>query len=157
MTNGFRITLGALALSMSTLPAFAEGDAAAGEQAFTQCQACHIVADADGEVLAGRNSRTGPNLYGMIGRQAGSVEDFRYGNSLVEAGEEGLIWDEETFVAYVQDPNGFLQEYLDNRRARGQMSFRVRGEDTARDLYAFLATFSDLEDEDEEEEDAEAM
>ncbi len=127
------------------------GDADAGADTFQrQCVACHIVQDADGETLAGRNARTGPNLYGVIGRQAGVVEGFRYGASMVEAGEAGLVWDEDSFVAYVQDPNGFLREVLDNRRARGQMSFQVRNPDDAANLYAFLATFSPVA------EDAEA-
>ena len=130
----------------------AAGDPAAGEAAFNQCQACHVVQNAEGEVLAGRNARQGPNLYGVVGRQAGTVEGFRYGASIVEAGEAGLVWDEESMVAYLGNPNGFLRDVLDNPRARGQMAFQVRNEDQARDLYAFLATFSAAE-EDEEAED----
>ena len=150
MKTDYRMALGAVALAALGMPALA-GDPEAGASAFTsQCQNCHVVANDAGEVLAGRNARTGPKLYGVIGRQAGIVDGFRYGASLVEAGTAGLVWDEETFVAYVQDPNSFLQETLDNRRARGQMAFRVRSEDDARNLYAFLATFSDLGDAEEE-------
>ncbi len=131
------------AFAVVALPAFAaehemSGDAAAGEDAFRQCATCHVVTNEEGETLAGRNGRQGPNLYGVIGRQAGT-EDFRYGESIVEAGEQGLVWDEESFVAYVQDPTGFLQEYLDNDRARGKMTYRVRSEEDALNLAAFLA------------------
>lgn len=146
------IALGA-SLALAPMTALA-GDPAAGEQAFNQCQACHVVQNEEGEVLAGRNGRQGPNLYGVIGRQAGIIEGFRYGNSIVEAGEQGLIWDEETFIAYVMNPNGFLREYLDNNRARGNMAFQVRSDEAAADLYAFLATFSPM-DEDADEDDAE--
>ncbi len=130
-------------LAMPTLGAAQSGDVAAGESAFRQCQTCHVVADADGNVLAGRNARTGPNLYGVFGRQAGSVEDFRYSASMVEAGEAGLTWDEESFIAYVQDPTGFLREYLDDSGARGTMTYRVRSEEDAADLAAYIASLSD--------------
>ena len=135
----FKITA-LVAAGLMAGPALAQdGDAAAGEQAFSQCQTCHVVQDADGNTIAGRNAKTGPNLYGVAGRQAGSIEDFRYGDAIVEAGEQGLMWDEESFVAYVQDPTGFLKETLDDPRARGKMTYRVRSEEDAHNLWAFLS------------------
>lgn len=114
------------------------GDPAAGESGFNKCKSCHmIVADDGTEIVKG--GKTGPNLYGIVGRKAGSVEDFSgYGDSLVAAGEAGLVWDEETFVAYVQDPRGFLKEYTGDSKARSKMSFKLRkgGED----IYAYLAS-----------------
>jgi cytochrome c len=138
------------AIAFAALPAFAEGhasgDAAAGEEAFGQCVSCHVVVSPEGETLAGRNAKTGPNLYGVMGRQAGSAEDFRYGDGIIAAGAggdgfEGLMWDEASFVAYVQDPTGFLREYTNDRRARGKMSYRVRSEDDAKNLWAYLSQF----------------
>ena len=137
----------AAAAALLAAPAFADGhaatgDADAGEAQFNrQCVACHIVADADGEVLAGRNARTGPNLYGIAGGQLGVVEDFRYGDSIVELGDAAQVWTEEAFVGYVQDPTGWLRETLDNNRARGKMAYRVRDPQEAADIYAYLATF----------------
>ncbi|SLN32353.1 c-type cytochrome [Pseudooctadecabacter jejudonensis] len=147
----------AAAAALLAGPAFADGhaasgDAAAGEEQFNrQCVACHIVADADGNVLAGRNARTGPNLYALAGRTLGSVEDFRYGDSIVELGEMGTVWTEENFVGYVQDPTGWLRETLDNNRARGKMAYRVRQEEEAINIYAYLATFGAEEAEGEAE------
>jgi cytochrome c len=138
----------AAAAVLLAAPAFADGhaatgDAAAGEEQFNrQCVACHVVVDADGEILAGRNARTGPNLYGVAGRQLGTYEDFRYGDSIVELGETGQVWTEEAFVGYVQDPTAWLREALDNNRARGKMAYRVRDEAEAVDIFAYLATFS---------------
>lgn len=123
-------------------PAVDPAAVARGAEAFSQCQSCHVVRNDAGEVLAGRNGRTGPNLFGVIGRVAGSYPDFRYGDGIVAAGQGGLVWDEASFVAYVQDPTGFLRETTGNNRARGNMSFRVRNEAQAHDLYAFLSTFS---------------
>lgn len=137
----------AAATALLAVPAFADGhsatgDAEAGERQFNrQCVACHVVADADGEVLAGRNARTGPNLYGIAGRELGVIDGFRYGDAIVELGEAGTTWTEAGFVGYVQDPTGWLRAELDNNRARGKMAYRVRDEQDAIDIYAFLATF----------------
>ena len=57
-------------LAASSGMALAAGDAEAGKKVFNQCQTCHVVADADGNVLAGKNAKTGPNLYGIVGRPA---------------------------------------------------------------------------------------
>lgn len=116
------------------------GDAEAGERAFRQCISCHVVVDAEGETLAGRNARTGPNLWGIDGRMIGSYEDFRYGNGLTALMESEMVWDEASFVAYVQDPTGWIREAADDDSLRGAMSFRVRSEEDALNLYAYLAS-----------------
>ena len=118
------------------------GDAAAGEKEFRQCQSCHVVRAPDGEVLAGRAARTGPNLHGVVGRVAGSVEDYAYSDLMEAAGEAGLVWDEADFVPYVMDPTGHLRE-VSGDDGRGKMTYRVRKDEDAHDLYAFLARFSD--------------
>jgi len=112
------------------------GDPEAGEKAFNRCKSCHTVASADETFVKG--GKTGPNLYGLIGRQAGTVEGFRYGDSLVAAGEAGLVWDEANFLEYVKDPKKFLVGYLDDSGARSKMSFKLRkgGED----IYSYLAS-----------------
>jgi cytochrome c len=119
------------------------GDAGAGEDVFRQCQTCHVVENEAGEVLAGRNAKTGPNLYGVVGRQAGVVEGFNYGDDLVEAGEQGLSWNEEELSAYLQDPTGYLREVLDDSRARGKMSYRVRSEEDALNVIAYLHSLAE--------------
>ena len=133
------------ALALTAAPAFADahltGDAAAGEGVFSQCQSCHVVVNDEGETLAGRNSQTGPNLYGVALRQAGTHPEYdRYSDSMVEAGEAGMVWDEANFVPYVQDPTGHLREVLDDRRARGSMSYRLRSEEDAYNVYAYLVS-----------------
>lgn len=142
----------ASALSLLAGPLFAEahmatqGDAAAGEELFNrQCVSCHVVVNDEGETLAGRNARTGPNLYGLAGGAIGGVEDYRYGDALLRVNERGDVWTEETFVAYVQDPTGWLRETLDDDRARGKMAYRVRDEGEAYDMYAYLASLAPAE------------
>lgn len=119
----------------------ASGDAAAGETAFArQCVACHVVVDADGNKLAGRNGRTGPNLYGLTGHPIGSVDGFRYGDAILALHEQGELWTEENFVNYVQDPTNWLREKLDDSSARGKMAFKVRSAEDAANIYAYLVS-----------------
>jgi len=114
-------------------PALAEGDAAKGEKDFRQCKACHMIQSPDGEMIV-RGGRVGPNLYGVIGRTAGSVEDYRYSKDHAALAEEGVVWDEENIVEYMTDPSEFIG-------GRSKMTFKLRkgGENIA----AYLATFSE--------------
>lgn len=105
-------------------PALAAGDPAAGEKAFAKCKTCHAITAADGTVIQ-KGSKVGPNLYGVVGRPAGSEADFKYSPSMIEAGEKGLVWDEATVVEYVQDPTAFLKTYLGDDKARGKMTFKL--------------------------------
>jgi cytochrome c len=119
------------------------GDPAAGEQLFErQCVTCHVVVNDEGETIAGRNARTGPNLWDVTNRVAGTVEDFRYSDGFEMLNEMGFEWDEESFVGYVQDPTNWLREATDNNRVRGKMTWRVRSEEEAYDLYAYLHSLS---------------
>lgn len=132
----------ALAFGSLALPALAEGDAAAGEKVFRQCQACHVVVNDAGETLAGTKAKVGPNLYGVAGRTAGTVEDFKYSDFMVAAGEAGLVWNEEDFLKYVNDPTAFLKDYTGDSKARGKMTFKLKKEDQARDVWAFLVSLA---------------
>jgi cytochrome c len=129
-------------LATAAAPAFAAGDADKGKLVFNQCQTCHTVVDDTGAKLAGKGAKVGPNLYGVFGRQAGSYPDFKYGKSMVAAGEAGLVWDEAEFVKYVQDPAGYLKEKLGDKSAAAKMMFKVKNADDAQNVYAFLSQFS---------------
>ncbi len=121
-------------------PAFADGDAAAGEREFRVCAACHVIDDPDGNRIAGRGAKTGPNLYNIVGRTAGTYENFRYRDALPAAGEAGLVWDAEALAAYIPDPQGFLREFTGDDSVRSAMAAqRVRNMD---DLIAFLTLHS---------------
>ncbi|WP_209835180.1 cytochrome C [Ruegeria sp. HKCCE3926] len=126
-------------MGLLALPAYAEGDAEAGKKTFNKCKSCHMIADPAGEVIV-KGGKTGPNLYGIAGRTAGTVEGFKYGDSIVAAGEKGLVWDETTFVEYAQDPKAFLKTYLDDTSAKSKMTFKLKkgGED----VYAYIASVS---------------
>ena len=128
------------AIAVAASGAWAEGDAAAGEKVFKKCQACHSIIDADGNKIAGMG-KTGPNLWGVVGRAAGTEEGFKYRESIVEAGQKGLVWNEEEIATYVMDPSKFLEDYLSEPAARSGMSFKLRKESEGENVAAYLAQF----------------
>jgi cytochrome c len=117
-------------------PAFA-GDPAAGEDGFKKCKACHSVIAADGTEIQ-KGGRTGPNLYGVIGRPVASDPDFSYGESIAALGATGAVWDEASLAAYVANPADYLKAALGDDAAKSKMSFKLAsgGEDVA----AYLAS-----------------
>jgi cytochrome c len=118
------------------------GDAAAGEANFRQCSSCHGIVDPDGTVIQ-RLAPTGPNLWGVVGRQAGAYDGYaRFSGAIVAAGAENdVVWTEENFVAFLNDPSGYLREVTGDSRARSNMNHRLRG--SAEDIYAYLAQFGE--------------
>ena len=138
-----RLIYTAILATAFAAPAFAEshsmGDAAAGEKEFGKCKACHSIVDDAGEMIQ-RGGKIGPNLYNVVGRQAGSLEDFKYGDSLVAAGEAGLVWDQASLSEYLTDPTEFLRTTLDDKKARSNMAFKLRK--GSEDVAAYLASVS---------------
>ena len=136
-----------LAATTLALPAFADGhaasgDVAAGEAAFRQCSSCHVVQNEAGETLAGKKAKTGPNLYGIAGGQFGMMDGFRYSDiNQLASSMEDLMVTEEVFVAYVQDPTEYLREATGDK-GRSKMSYKVRKEEDAINLYAYIASLS---------------
>ena len=98
----------------------AAGDPAKGKQLYNRCSSCHAIIK-DGEVLV-KGGITGPNLYGVVGRIAGTEYDYLNGSErlpigmftddMIRAGQEGLVWTEENVASYSEDPVGFIQDYL---------------------------------------------
>lgn len=113
------------------------GDAAKGESEFKKCKACHAVVSPDGTEIV-KGGKTGPNLFGVIGRQAGSMPDFAYGASIAAVGAGGFVWDEASLAGYLIDPTAWLKEKTGDAAAKSKMSFKLAkgGEDVA----AWLAT-----------------
>lgn len=83
-----------------SVPAHAEGDAAAGEKVFNQCKACH-------ENEKGVN-KVGPTLKGIVGRKAASVPDYKYSAAMTAKGAGGLVWTEENLTAYLPNPKAYV-------------------------------------------------
>ena len=73
----------------------ADYDAGLGRRFFIQCQACHSLGENEPH-------KTGPNLWGLIGRPAGRVEGFDYSEALANA---DLQWSVEVLDRFLIKPD----------------------------------------------------
>lgn len=122
------------ALFISLLPGIAfsdnhggNGDADAGKKVFRKCKACHAVGE-------GAENKVGPQLNGIIDRQIGGLDGFKYSKVLMELGAEGKTWTTEDLAAFLEKPRDY---------AKGtKMSFAGLRKEADRDnIIAYLATF----------------
>lgn len=100
MNSGYRLTYG-LAVAgvlMWSGAAFAQeqaGDAKRGSEVFrVQCSVCHSADPA-------KPSPIGPSLYGVVGRQAGTLPGFRYSDAMKRV---GAPWTPANLDRYLENP-----------------------------------------------------
>ena len=121
--------------------AWAQGSADDGETVFKKCMTCHRIGPEAKNLI-------GPNLTGVIGRQAGTAEGFAYSDLNKLAGQNGLVWTEELIFKYLEDPTPFLKQFLtdkgkgDQAQGAAKMAFKLADEQDRRDVIAYLKTFS---------------
>ncbi len=100
------------------------GDAVEGKvAAVKQCQICHSF-DKGGKLVFG------PNLFGVYGKVAGSVEGYNYSKALSES---GLTWTEANLIEFLANP----EEFVKGTKARfpGVKSAKKRA-----DIVAYMRT-----------------
>jgi len=85
------------AVDIKTL--LAMGDVAHGEKVFKKCSACHMIA-ADGK------NKIGPNLWGVIGRTAGAIDDYNYSKAMKAYAKE---WTFEEMNSYLIKPQAYIK------------------------------------------------
>ncbi len=113
--------------TISALPAQAQ-DAAAGQRIFNQCRACHVIDN------NGRNG-VGPNLHGVVGRRAASIESFRYSANMRQLGEQNHVWTEDNLRTYLANPKQVAPQ--------GSMAFPgLRDPQQINDVIAYLKSQS---------------
>ncbi len=118
------------AMLVATLPltAFAEshggGDAEAGKKVFKKCKACHMVGPK-------AKKRSGPVLNGIVGREAATVEGFKYSKAMKAA---EITWDEENLAMFLKKPKKMIKGT--------KMGFAgLKKDEQIADIIAYLAKF----------------
>src|SRR5438046_6859672 len=91
-----KLALPALAMALAAWFAgiASAANIANGKALFSRCAACHT-ADKGGP------NGLGPNLYGVIGRKAGSKKDFSYSAAMRNS---GIVWSNQKLDAYIAHP-----------------------------------------------------
>ena len=128
-------------------PALAqEGDAAKGETEFRKCKACHMIQDPQGVDLV-KGGKTGPNLYGILGRPLAAQEDYTYGEGLARLSQENpeAVWTQESLTAYISDPTAWVREQTGDAKAKSKMTFKMARNQA--DVVAFLAQHGAVEED----------
>jgi cytochrome c len=102
-------------------PELVSADPARGELLGLACAACHRLRAEEGTLI-------GPNLHGVFGRPAASIEGFAYSPALRES---GLVWTPRSLEAWLANPSGFVEGTT--------MAFTgYRSAEDRRDLIAYL-------------------
>ncbi|CAN5478360.1 c-type cytochrome [soil metagenome] len=75
----------------------------AGTQTFiTNCAECHSIGKDGADAV-------GPNLWGVIGRKAGSKADFAYSDALKAS---PVVWDAQTLDKWLESPANFIPDNM---------------------------------------------
>ena len=77
----------------------AMGDLASGEKIFKKCAACH-------SIMKGGKNAIGPALYNVVGREVGSVVDYKYSKALAAYEKE---WTFEELNGYLTKPAKWIK------------------------------------------------
>lgn len=105
------------AASIASVNATFSGDVARGQALYKGCEGCHSINDND----------IGPRHRGVVGRRAGSVEDYAYSAALKSS---GLIWDEATLDRWLTNPSALVPGT--------KMFFKIDDPQSRADIIAYL-------------------
>jgi cytochrome c len=94
MTSLKPLLLPLLMLMLQAPSALAAGDPEKGRAVFARCASCH-------QVGPSAHNGFGPQLNGIIGRRAGSVDGYAYSPAMKNA---ALVWSEKNLKTFLKSP-----------------------------------------------------
>lgn len=108
----------------------AAADMEAGKTVSKKCQSCH-------SLEKGGPNKTGPDLWGVVGRQIASHEGFQYSEPMTEhAAADGDTWTFENLNHFLTSPAAFIP--------KTKMAFAgIKKPEDRANLLAYLRTLSD--------------
>ncbi len=89
-----------VAMAFAGTSAMAAGDAAKGKKVFKKCKSCHTV-------NKGGKNKVGPNLFGIVGKKAGSVKGYKYSKAMKAS---GITWDDANLDGFLKKPRKFMKK-----------------------------------------------
>jgi cytochrome c len=99
-------------------------DAAAGENSFKKCMACHSIGE-------GAKNKVGPELNGIDGRKSGSAPGYNYSDANKNS---GITWNKDQFLEYITDPKAKIPGT--------KMIFPgIKNEKERNDVWAYISQF----------------
>jgi len=78
---------------------FTSTSATEGAKVFKKCAACHSIAQGGG-------NKIGPALWGVLGRQAGSISDYKYSKAMAAYGK---VWSFEEMNSFLTKPKDWIK------------------------------------------------
>ncbi len=117
-----------MAASVALLGGSLAGTAWAGPE--SKCKACHTFEQ-------GGRHKTGPNLFGIVGKKAGSTDFKKYSKALKNA---DWVWNEENLKAWVCDSKKAIRDLTGDEHAKTRMGKQKKCGDDAEAVVAFLKT-----------------
>ena len=85
--------------SFNIIALFASVNSGDGEKIFKKCAACHSIAKGGG-------NKIGPALWGVIGRKAGAVSDYKYSKAIIAHGKP---WSFEEMDGFLKKPKDWIK------------------------------------------------
>jgi len=95
-TNSSTTSEAANTVSENILVLLASANISDGEKVFKKCAACHSIAK-------GGKNKIGPALWGILGRQAGSINDYKYSKAMAGHGKKWSFEEMNNFLIKPKD------------------------------------------------------
>ncbi|MDQ6999956.1 MAG: c-type cytochrome [Mariprofundus sp.] len=117
-------------IKLASMPAELAADPVRGHGLAQKCQLCH-------SFEPNQKAKFGPELFGIVGQQAGKSRNYKYGSALSQA---SFTWNETTLSEWICNSGKTIKKLTGNKSARTKMPNQNTCGQNARDIVAYLST-----------------